>query len=95
MIAPRQVSKGAGRLSGPAPFDFVSLLQFSADSATIPQRFHDEFDAMLAVALELDDPHPMEDLSAKSDEALTTLDGPTAIATWGNDSASLEVPVEE
>jgi len=50
---------------------------------------------MLAVAPELDDPHPMEDLSAKSDEALTTLDGPTAIAIWGNDSASLEVPVEE
>jgi len=36
-----------------------------SDPETIVARFHDEFDAMLAVALELDDPHPMEDSPAK------------------------------
>jgi hypothetical protein len=66
-----------------------------SDPETILARFHDEFDAMLALALKLDDPPSVEDLSAKSDEAQTRTDGLNAVDTGWHESASLEVPVEE
>jgi len=50
---------------------------------------------MLAVALELDDAPPVEEVSAKSDGALTTLDGLNAVDTGWHEPASLEMPVEE
>jgi WS/DGAT/MGAT family acyltransferase len=66
-----------------------------SDPETILARFHDEFDAMLALALKLDDPPSVEDLSVKSDEAQTTTDGLNTVDTGWHESVSLEVPVEE
>jgi hypothetical protein len=48
------------------------------DPETLVARFHDEFDALLALALEREDAPCMAEPAARLEEALTVLDGPLA-----------------